>query len=459
MSDFRESLYTIDKQGRRKWVYPTLVKGFFFKRRAIISSLLVAIYIATPWLEIGDKQAVLLDIASRRFTFLGTTFWATDTRLLALTLGMLAFSLFFFTALFGRVWCGWACPETVFLEFLFRPIERFIEGDTAARKRLDAQPWTLNKLFKKGLKLLVYSFLAWVLASTTLAYFLGQDRLIQMMANPPSQNMGTFLLTLAMMGFLLFQFGWFREQFCTVICPYARFQSVLLDSHSLLVGYDKNRGEPRGKAVKGATAESRGDCIDCGLCVRVCPTGIDIRNGLQLECIQCASCADACDSIMVQIGRPKGLVRYDTEMGLAKKARQILRPRVFVYSAILALYAILFIITLSTRELSEFQAVRGPGELPFSILSTGEVSNKLYVHLSNKGETDNSYYIEVSEGLRIIAPLSPFPVPHGQNFRVPIFIEFPREKAKNGKLPVTITVKDGHGFVNSQKVTLFAPEV
>lgn len=460
--DFRETLYTVDEKGRRRWVYSALVKGFYFYRRQIVAYLLLVFYLIMPWVSIGGKQGILLKITERRFVFFGVEFWATDGFLLFLFIGTLAFTLFFFTALLGRVWCGWACPETVFLEFLFRPIERLIEGSPAQRQRLDEAPWSAQKILKKILKHASCAFFSWIIASTALAYFIGREPLIAMMSDWPTANPVPFTMTLVLMGFMAFQFGWFREQFCTVLCPYARFQSVLMDSNSIVVGYDLVRGEPRSKAPSKKDDQKSGDCVDCGLCVRVCPTGIDIRNGLQLECIACTACVDACDSIMVKVGREKGLIRYDTENRLLGKStiRQILRPRPFVYGVILIAFISALSFRLSTRELTEFQLVRGAVDAPFSVLEDGRVTNHVHARISNRSKEINNYKFRLASSteIELIVPLSPFPVGGGETKTCPLFLNFQRALLESGKKDVEIRIEGEDGYSSTQTIVLLGPD-
>ncbi len=460
-SDFRETLYTVDSEGNRRWVYSDLVKGAWLYRRAIVAYFLMALYLAMPWVTIAGKQGVLLDIPGRRFIFFGHEFWATDTYFLFLLFGIMAFSLFFFTALLGRTWCGWACPETVFLEFLFRPIERLIEGSGSRRRRLDEAPWTFSKIKKKALKHVISAFFAWVIASSALAYFMGREPLLAMMSDWPHHNPVPFLLTVVMMGLMAFQFGWFREQFCTLLCPYARFQSVLMDAESLVVGYDVTRGEPRGKIERKDSGESKGDCVDCRLCVRVCPTGIDIRNGLQLECVACTSCIDACDSIMDKVGRPKGLIRYDTENRLLGRSanRTLLRPRPFVYGAILTVFLGAFAYLISIHQSAEFQVLRNATIQTYQLLDDGRISNQLQIRVSNKSDLIERFTISLKDtnSIELIVPENPFPVAAHAMRTTPVFINFKSTLLQDGKLPIEFQIEGDKGFTGRQQFTLLGP--
>lgn len=460
--DFKDTLYTVDSRGNRRWVYSDLVKGKWLYRRAVVAYILMVFYLAMPWITIRGKQGVLIDLPGRRFVFFGHEFWATDTYFLFLIFGIMAFSLFFFTALIGRTWCGWACPETVFLEFLFRPIERLIEGNSTQRKRLDAAVWNVDKIRKKLLKHALSAICAWAIASSALAYFIGREPLLAMMTDWPHKNPLPFTMTVAMMGLMAFQFGWFREQFCTLLCPYARFQSVLMDAESLVVGYDVTRGEPRVKFKESKKNPELGDCVDCGLCVRVCPTGIDIRNGLQLECVACTSCVDACDSIMKKVGRSQGLIRYDTDNRLLGNSslRTLLRPRPFVYGAILLVFLGAFGYLLSIHQSAEFQVLRGASVAPYQVLADGRISNQLHIRVSNKGALLEKFKFHVSpnDGVELILPQNPLPVQGRSMQTTPVFINFDRSFLQAGKLSIEFRVKGDKGFSGSQRFALLGPD-
>jgi len=455
--DFRDTLYTIDKTGRRKWVYPHYAPGRIFRLRTIVAYSLMLFYLVLPWVEIGGKQGVLLDIPHRHFVFFGLELWATDTIFLFLLLASLGLSLFLFTALLGRVWCGWACPETVFLEFLFRPIERLIEGSDAKRKKLDKAPWTFSKILKKLIKHALCAFASWILASTALAYFVGREQLLEMMTHSPLENLEPFIATLFLMGVMAFQFGWFREQFCTVMCPYARFQSVLMDPHSLLVGYDKKRGEPRGKL---RDSQETGDCVDCKMCIRVCPTGIDIRNGTQLECVACAACIDACNSIMDEVGRPRGLIRYDTEAGLSGLARKIFRPRLIAYSFVLLCLITAFAAKLHTRSLTDIDLVRVANNGHAFEMEGDTIVNQFTVHLANKGAKPTRFRMEIlnAPDIQLVSPLTFLELKPEEVQQMPLFIRIPKNRFRQGVARETIMISDTFGSEFQRELNFFGPE-
>jgi len=393
-----ESVTTINPDGSRPFLHPADVGGRFTLARRVTGLLLIAIYILLPWIPIGGHPAVFLDVEHRRFHLMGLTLLVQDVWLLFFVISGLGFTLFFLTALLGRVWCGWACPYTVFLEHVFRRIERLIDGDAAARRKLDAAPWGFSKTTRRVVKHALYLAGAGAIAHIFISYFISLPTLYRYMHESPGLHWFLFLAVMALTGVLYFCFSWFREQFCIVMCPYGRLQSALSDDDTMTIGYDKKRGEPRGKAGDPGA----GHCIDCRRCVQVCPTGIDIRNGLQLECIGCAACVDACDDIMTKLQRPRGLVRYDSLKGLAGIKRRILRPRIFLYGVLMMFGAAAFAIGLTRVHTFDMTVVRMRG-VPF-MADQNEVRNQFLFRLVSKADKAVKYSLSVEgapAGLRI----------------------------------------------------------
>ncbi|MEM1329772.1 MAG: cytochrome c oxidase accessory protein CcoG [Planctomycetota bacterium] len=406
-------LTTLNQDGSRKWMKPRPSRGRFWKHRRVVAYGLIGLFTVLPHLRMNGKPVLLFDIAHREFTVFGTTFLPTDTLLLAMLFVTIFASIFFITAVLGRAWCGWACPQTVYMEFLYRPIERLFEGEPGKRKPKNAVG--LRKLGKYAAFLLCSMFLA----HTFLAYFVGTDALREWVTRSPLEHPVPFLIMAFVTGAMMFDFGFFREQVCILMCPYGRLQSVMLDKNSLIVGYDTKRGEPRGKSGRGKSKraeqatgdvglpilaeDQRGDCIDCTLCVQTCPTGIDIRDGLQLECIHCAQCIDACDAVMEKIGKPAGLIRYSSRVGFDGGARRLLRPRLFLYPTII--FAAVTVFTLAVAGKTggaEVLALRGPG-LPYNTLDSGDISNQVRLRVTNREDTPQAYTFSVvgPEGVRL----------------------------------------------------------
>ncbi len=372
------SLTSINRDGSRNFLHPADVKGRFTLWRRVFGGLLLAIYVLLPWIPIGGYPAVFLDIAERRFHFFGLTFLAEDLWIGFFLFSGLGFSLFYVTALFGRLWCGWACPYTVFLEHLYRRVERWIDGDAVKRRKLDAAPWTKSKVVKRALKHGIYILISLILAHIFISYFVSLPRLYEYMQQSPVNNAKVFGIMMFLTVCLYGSFSWFREQFCIIMCPYGRIQSALTDDDTIIIGYDEKRGEPRGKRSDPDT----GSCIACNRCVQVCPTGIDIRNGLQLECIGCANCIDACNEIMDKTDQPRGLIRYDSMNGLEGKKRRIWRPRIMLYTGFLCFGLAMVGIVVGGLRSAKIEIIRMVGQ-PYYFNEEG-VRNQYRVQLITK---------------------------------------------------------------------------
>lgn len=369
----------IQRDGSRQFVHPADVEGPFTRWRRAVAVWLLGIYTALPWIPVNGYPAVFLDVQERRFHFLGLTLATQDLWVVFFLITGLAFSLFYVTALFGRIWCGWACPYTVFLEHVYRRIERWIEGDATARRQLDSSPWSTVKVLRRGLKHFMFLFVSALIAHLFLSYFVSLRQLYQMMQGSPLEHFTAFSVVAFLTGALYFAFSWFREQFCIILCPYGRLQSALTDEHSVVIGYDAKRGEPRGRAKSELPV---GDCVDCRRCVQVCPTGIDIRNGLQLECIGCAACVDACNTVMAKLQRAPGLVRYDSQKALQGGKTRFMRPRIWFYTLLLCVGIAAFVTSATRITPLRASAVRMVGSPYF--LAGGQVRNHFQIRVINK---------------------------------------------------------------------------
>ncbi|HWP04817.1 MAG TPA: cytochrome c oxidase accessory protein CcoG [Polyangiaceae bacterium] len=449
-------LPTLNADGTRRRIRPKLYAGPRLTGRRRVAWLLMVLFAAIPWLEWNKKPLVLLDLPRREFTLFGTTFLPTDGVLLMLLLLAIFIAIIATTAVVGRAWCGWACPQTVYMEFLFRPIERLFEGRPEDQRKLDRSGPSLRRVAKNGVFLIV----SFVLANVFLSYFVGVRTLLAWTRLSPFEHWEPFLVVAVTTGLVFFDFAFFREQMCTVACPYARLQSVLLDPRSLIVGYDKTRGEPRGK---GKIQPGRGDCIDCNACVAACPTGIDIRDGLQLECIACAQCVDACDGIMQKIKRPLGLIRYGSQVELEARPRastpaRIFRPRVVVYGVLLAGLLVTLGTLAGTRQPAEVTVLRGLGA-PFTV-EQGRVTGALRVKVQNRGAEGRRYRLEIlaSPPVTLIAPENPLDVAGGAHRTTALFVVAPTNSFHAGRREIVVRVADDHGFTADTPYRLVGPE-
>ncbi|MEP0365359.1 MAG: cytochrome c oxidase accessory protein CcoG [Cyclobacteriaceae bacterium] len=390
---YRDRIATVDEEGKRVWVYPKKPKGKLTDYRKWVSIALLIILFGIPFVKIGGEPFFLFNVIERKFVIFGQVFWPQDFFLAVIAMITLVVFIILFTVVFGRIFCGWLCPQTIFMEWVFRQVEYWIEGDYMKQKKLDKQPWNSEKIFKKGSKHFIFLIISVLIMHTFLAYIIGVDDVWALVASGPTEEPMGFLAMVVFTGLFYGVFSQLREQVCTTICPYGRLQGVLLDRQSIVVAYDHERGEERSKFRKGEDreAEGKGDCIDCGQCVQVCPTGIDIRNGTQLECVNCTACIDACDSIMDHINKPRGLVRYASEENIAEKKPFVFSGRMKAYTTVLSLLVGVLVVLLLVRSDFETTILRTPGMM-YQDRPDGTVTNLYQVKMVNK--TNESHPVE-----------------------------------------------------------------
>ena len=453
---YRDRLATIDQRGKRIWVYPLKPKGPHYTARTVVSVFLLAFLFGAPFIKVNGSPLLLLDIIHRQFYIFGFIFWPQDIYLFVLALISLMVFVVLFTAIFGRLFCGWICPQTVFLEMVFRKIEFLLEGSGSTQRQFNEAPWSFGKTIRKSTKYALFAILAFLVGNTFLSYFIGIDSLKEIVTASPSEHLTGFILMLLFSGAFYFVFAWFREQACTLVCPYGRLQSVLLDSNSLVVAYDFKRGEPRGPLKKHA--EGFGDCIDCMACVRVCPTGIDIRNGTQLECVNCTACIDACNHTMTKVGFKPGLIMLASYDQIANDGRLRITPRIRLYSVVFIILIGVLTTLMIVRTPVQATILRTSGSL-YEEMADGTIRNVYVVKVTNKTARDLPITLKLespSGELTLLGPAIDVK-PRGQDESV-ISIQIPKKSIYTANQLLVVGLYNGDKKLEDVRTMFIGPD-
>ena len=461
---FRDSIATVTAEGKRAWLFPKKPSGRYYEWRKIVSYVLLTFLFAAPFIKIGGNQFLMFNVLERRFNIFGFPFWPQDFHLFVIMMIIGVVFVILFTVAFGRLFCGWICPQTIFMEMVFRRIEYWIDGDRGKQIRLDKMPWNAEKIRKRTLKWTIFFIISFLIANVFLAYLIGSDRLIRFIVEGPAKHWSTLISLLIFTGVFYFVFAWFREQVCIIACPYGRLQGVLLDTKSIVVAYDHKRGEKEAGRAKFRKNEDRastgkGDCIDCFQCVHVCPTGIDIRNGTQLECVNCTACIDACDHMMESVGLPKGLIRYASEENIEHKKKFKFTARMKGYVAVLFILISVLVGMLFLRNDVEANILRLPGQL-YERKADDIISNVYTYKLVNKTNediTDVNLKVQSHDGTIQVVGAHELQVPARGLAEGTLFIEIHAADLSGDKDRLEIGIYSGDQLIETTTTAFLGP--
>lgn len=458
---FRDHIATVNEEGKRIWVYPKKPSGWFYNKRKLLSYFLLAFLFAAPHIKLHGEQLFMFNVIERKFVIFFKVFWPQDLYIFAIALVLGIVFVIFFTIIFGRLFCGWVCPQTIFMEMVFRRVEYWIEGDWTHQKRLTAQKWDKEKILKRGGKHVAFWFISFIISNTFLAYIIGSDELWKIQSDPIGQHWGGFVAIIIFTYVFYGVFAWLREQVCTTICPYGRLQGVLLDQNSMVVAYDHKRGENRAKFNKkeDRSAQNLGDCIDCKQCVHVCPTGIDIRNGTQLECINCTACIDACDAIMDGVGMEPGLIRVVSEEGIKKGLPFQWTRRVKSYSVLLIALMGLLAVLLFTRKDIETTILRQRGST-FQMTDDKQVANIYELNLTNKTRNDFNIVLKTDcANCSIELVVKKLRLPKEKHVKERFVIKIPLDKMTEGRKIIWVKIYGNGRLIEEVKTKFIGPSL
>ena len=479
---YRDSVATITKEGNRNFINPKKPKGRLYNLRTRFSIFYLVVFFTLPFIKVNGEPLLMLNVLERKFIIFGMVFWPQDFFIFGIAMLTFVVFIILFTVVFGRIFCGWACPQTIFMEMVFRKIEYWIDGDASRQKQLKAMPWNAKKIKKRVAKFVIFFTISFIIANFFLAYLIGMDQLLGYLKTPAA-HVGTLISLLIFTSVFFFVYWWFREQVCIVVCPYGRLQGVLLDKNSIVVAYDHKRGEPRGKLTKKedhnckcvdckedgacksinekiAAIVPQGDCIDCFSCVRVCPTGIDIRNGTQLECINCTACIDACDSIMTSIKKPAGLIRYASENSIVKGVKLRFTTRIKAYTSVLALLLSLLIFLLVSRTDLDARLMRTAG-MTYTSLPDGRISNLYNLKLANKTHKDIAYSLKLEnlKGEIEVIGNSSLIVKKEDYSHLQFFVKLNRSEVNSWKTELKIGMYENNKKIKTIEASFIGPEI